>query len=159
MGYIEETGAAQHFRDARITTIYEGTTGIQANDFIGRKTSRDNGAEARAVLADVHAVTTRMREHGDEALRAIGVALGRAAAAVEEALDWMIEAQRDDTRAAHAAAVGYLKAWGLLTGGWQLARCAEAAARRLASGEGDADFMRAKIVTAQYYAANLLPAA
>ena len=159
MGFIEETGAAQHYRDARITTIYEGTTGIQANDFIGRKTSRDNGAEARSVLADVHAVTIGLREHRDLALRGIGVALGRAAAAVEEALDWMIEAQRDDTRAAHAAAVGYLKAWGLLTGGWQLARCAEAAARRLASGEGDADFMRAKIVTVQYYAANLLPAA
>ncbi len=101
MGFIEETGAAQHYRDARITTIYEGTTGIQANDFIGRKTARDGGAVARAVAAEIATVARALREERDPALQAIGAALGTGVEAAEEALEWMLAAyaQRPPRRA------------------------------------------------------------
>src|SRR5207245_1475579 len=89
MGYIEETGAAQHYRDARIITIYEGTTGIQANDLIGRKTARDGGATARLVAAQIDKVAARLASHDGEALNAIGLRLAAATAALQNAIDWM----------------------------------------------------------------------
>ncbi|MEO5701655.1 MAG: acyl-CoA dehydrogenase [Casimicrobiaceae bacterium] len=159
MGFIEETGAAQHYRDARITTIYEGTTGIQANDFIGRKTARDGGAIARGLLAAMRTLATELTGSGESGLQEIGRQLDAAVAAGDEALAWLVPAYADEARSAHAAAVTYLKLWGVLTGGWQLARAAHVAARLLDVGEGDAAFLRAKIVTAQFYAANILPEA
>jgi hypothetical protein len=159
MGYIEETGAAQHFRDARITTIYEGTTGIQANDLIGRKTARDAGAAARAVLVEINKVATELSASAENELKATGKALAASAAALGEAIDWVVANYGGATRAAHAAAVPYLRLWGLVAGGWQLGRAALIAAQRIAEGSGDVAFYRGKIVTARFYAACLLPQA
>ncbi len=159
MGFIEETGAAQHYRDARITTIYEGTTGIQANDFIGRKTARDGGAAARAVLAAAGEVATELAAKQEVSLQNMGRELTAAIEAAEGALAWLVPAYQERPRAAHAAAVTYLRLWGVVVGGWQLARAALAAARHLQAGTGDADFLRAKLVTSGFYAANILPQA
>ena len=159
MGFIEETGAAQHYRDARIITIYEGTTGIQANDLIGRKTARDGGATARAVADDIDKVAARLASHREPELRSIGMRLAAATAGLQSAIDWLVPAYGKNVRVAHAAAVPYLKLWGLLVGGWQLGRGALVASERLSAGEGDGDFFRAKITTARFYAEALLPQA
>jgi len=159
MGFIEETGAAQQYRDARITTIYEGTTGIQANDFIGRKTARDGGAMARAIAADMEKVAQDLGMHPDANLKAIGARLVEGISAVRAAAEWIVPAYGTKPRSAHAVAVPYLKLWGLVTGGWQLARGALAAARHLAEGNGDKSFLTAKIQTARFYAEALMPQA
>src|SRR6185295_15381772 len=159
MGFIEETGAAQHLRDARIITIYEGTTGIQANDLIGRKTARDAGAVARSVAAEIDKVAAKLAARNEPSLQAIGVQLAAATADVQSAIDWMVTAYGPQTRAAHAGAVAYLKLWGLAAGGWQMGRAALVAADHLASGVGDPQFLRAKIATARYFADSLLPQA
>jgi hypothetical protein len=158
MGFIEETGAAQDYRDARITTIYEGTTAIQANDLVGRKTARDGGAVARAVCDEIGKVATELAASADDDLRRIGEALATANAALRQAVDWVVPAFAGATRAAHAASVPYLRLWGLVAGGWQLARGARVAAKRLAEGR-NADFYRGKIATAHFYAECLLPQA
>jgi hypothetical protein len=157
MGFIEETGAAQHYRDARIITIYEGTTGIQANDLIGRKTARDAGAVATAVAADIDKVAAKLASHSDPVLNAIGLQLAASTADLQSAIDWLVPAFAQHTRAAHAGAVPYLKLWGLVAGGWQMGRAALIAHEQLADGVGNADFLRAKIVTARFYADCLLP--
>jgi acyl-CoA dehydrogenase len=157
MGFIEETGAAQHFRDARITTIYEGTTAIQANDLIGRKTARDGGAVAGAIIAEGAKLAARLQASGDATLAAIGARLAHAATVAGRATAWMAGAYGTNTRAAHAGSVAFLRMWGVFAGGWQMARAAEIAARKLAAGEGDGAFLRAKLVTARYYADALLP--
>ena len=144
MGYIEETGAAQHYRDARIITIYEGTTGIQANDLIGRKTARDGGATARAVAAEIDKLAAHLAAHPDATLRTIGLRLAAATAALQASIEWLVPTYGSNTRAAHAAAVPYLELWGIVAGGWQMGRAALAATERLARNGGDGDFMRAK---------------
>jgi len=159
MGFIEETGAAQHLRDARITTIYEGTTGIQANDFIGRKTARDGGQVARAVCGEIADVAGKLSTHANADLHDIGRALSGALVDLESALDWMVRNFATKPREAHAGAVPYLKLWGVVTGGWQMGRAALASSAHLASREGDAAFHRAKIATARFYADCLLPQA
>ena len=159
MGFIEETGAAQHYRDARIITIYEGTTGIQANDLVGRKTARDAGATAKRVAAEIDKVAAHCASSANVALNAIGVRLAAATAALQSAIDWIVETGNVNTRAAYAGSVPYLRLWGIVAGGWQMARAANVAVDKLASGEGDAAFMRAKITTAHFYAENLLPLA
>ncbi|MBS0319284.1 MAG: acyl-CoA dehydrogenase [Proteobacteria bacterium] len=159
MGFIEETGAAQHYRDARIITIYEGTTGIQANDLLGRKTARDCGAVARAVLGDIRKTASALSAASDVQLHPIGSALSTAADAAEAALAWMLANFQSAPRAAFAGSVPYLKLWGLVTGGWQMGRAALVASAKLASGAGDAAFMHAKIATARFYAQALLPQA
>ena len=130
MGFIEETGAAQHYRDARIITIYEGTTGIQANDLIGRKTARDAGAVAKAVAAEIDKVAAKLAARNDPALQAIGVQLASATADLQSAIDWMVPAYGQHTRAAHAGAVRLPEALG-------------ARRRRLADGTRRADRVRA----------------
>jgi hypothetical protein len=157
MGFIEETGAAQHYRDVRITTIYEGTTGIQANDFIGRKTARDAGAVAREIALEMDKVAQELAGSADANLKAIGVRLAESVSAVRAAVDWIVPAYGTNPRAAHAVSVPYLKLWGLVAGGWQLGRGALLAARHLAAGDGDARFLSAKMHTARYYAEALLP--
>jgi acyl-CoA dehydrogenase len=157
MGYIEETGAAQHYRDARIITIYEGTTGIQANDLIGRKTARDGGKVAFSVIAEMRALDAELAKQNGTEFKAIRTQLGAAVAALNEAVEWMVSTFGKDGRAAHAASVPYLKLWGITGGGWQMARAALIAAKRLAEGTGDADFYRAKIATARFYADYFLP--
>jgi len=157
MGFIEETGAAQHYRDARIITIYEGTTGIQANDLIGRKTARDAGAVANAVAGEIDKVAAKLASHSDPSLNAIGMQLAASVADLQAAIAWLVPAFGAQTRAAHAVAVPYLKLWGIVAGGWQLGRGALIATAHLTEGRGNAEFLRAKIATARFYAECLLP--
>jgi alkylation response protein AidB-like acyl-CoA dehydrogenase len=159
MGYIEETGAAQYVRDARITTIYEGTTGIQANDLVGRKTVRDGGAAARAVIVEIEKTAAQLTGNADAGLHPVGAALAESAVALEDAVAWVLKSSASHSRAVHAGAVHYLRLWGLAASGWQLGRSALAAARKLTADEGDAGFLRAKIATARFFAATLLPQA
>ena len=156
MGFIEETGAAQHLRDARITSIYEGTTAIQANDLIGRKIARDGGAAIDAVIRRMRAVETELGAIGDEPFVAIRRALGGGTAALEEAVAYLLATYGRDIKAASVGAVPFLRLLGIVAGGWQLARAALAARRRLEAGEGEADFYRAKIVSARFYADHIM---
>jgi 3-(methylthio)propanoyl-CoA dehydrogenase len=159
MGFIEETGASQHLRDARITTIYEGTTGIQANDLIGRKLARDGGAAMRRLIAlmnaDVDAVATP-GAHGDATLGAIATSLAAGLHALSEATAWLLAAPGRD---AAAGAVPYLKLCGTVCGGWLMARAASGATAQLARGDEHADFLAAKRITAHHYALHVLPVA
>jgi alkylation response protein AidB-like acyl-CoA dehydrogenase len=157
MGFIEETGAAQHYRDARIITIYEGTTGIQANDLIGRKTARDGGAVATAVLGEIGKTAKQLSASSNADLKAMGAALKAAAASTANALAWMVPNFGQAPRAAFAGSVPYLKLWGLVTGGWQMGRAALAAEHELDVNMGDPKFLRAKIATALFYGEALLP--
>jgi hypothetical protein len=159
MGFIEETGAAQHYRDARIITIYEGTTGIQAQDLVGRKTARDGGEAANRVAAEIDKVAAHLASHGDPALNAIGLRLAAATAALQNAIGWVLANYASQPRAALAASVPYLMLWGVVAGGWQMARAASIAVTRLTNGDGDPSFLRAKIATARYYAESILPMA
>ncbi len=152
MGFIEETGAAQHLRDARITTIYEGTTGIQANDLIGRKLGRDGGLTAKAILAEMRSTQEALAKAGGDDLAAIGRGLASAARAADESVDWFVATSARDVRAAFAGAVPFLKLMGITAGGWQMGRAALAAHRKLQAGQGDAEFYRAKIATARFFA-------
>ncbi|HVL56168.1 MAG TPA: acyl-CoA dehydrogenase [Burkholderiaceae bacterium] len=154
MGYIEETGAAQHYRDARILTIYEGTTAIQANDLIGRKTIRDGGRVARAVVARVRETERELAAHGGE-LAAIGAQLAAGADALDDAIGFVVERGNSDPRAVYAGSVPYLMLAGTVLAGWQMGRAALAAARRLRDGD-DPDFARAKIASARFYADHVL---
>jgi alkylation response protein AidB-like acyl-CoA dehydrogenase len=156
MGFIEETGAAQYLRDARITTIYEGTTGIQANDLIGRKITRDGGKTLAAAIATMDEVRQELARSGDRELAAIGERLGAGIAALDQAGRFVAEQMGSDPGVALAGAVPFLELAGIVCGGAQLARSALIAARKLATGDGDASFLRAKIVTARHYADHFL---
>ena len=158
MGFIEETGAAQYLRDARITTIYEGTTGIQANDLIGRKIAREGGATAKAVIGLMHETGAALARQAGGDFAAIGSALGDGVAAVARAVDYIVATYGTDIRAASVGAVPFLKLLGIVCGGWQMARAALAAQARIAAGETD-PFYAAKIVTARFYADHVLRAA
>ena len=156
MGFIEETGAAQYARDARITTIYEGTTGIQANDLIGRKIVRDEGAALAAALAAVREVERALADTGDEALGVIAQRLQTGADALEDVRRFVVSQYRQEPRSVLAGAVPVLELAGIVFGGAQLGRAALVAATKLAAGEGDARFLRAKIVTARHFADHCL---
>jgi 3-(methylthio)propanoyl-CoA dehydrogenase len=156
MGFIEETGAAQHLRDARITTIYEGTTGIQANDLIGRKIAREGGATMKEVIVVMRAVEAELSKAPGEDIAAIREAFSAALTASEECVSWMVIAYGNDIRAAHAGAVPFLKLMGVVCGGWQMARAALLAQQRLSEGKGDKSFYEAKVKTARFYADHLL---
>ncbi len=159
MGFIEETGAAQHFRDARITTIYEGTTAIQANDLLGRKIYRDKGATISAVLEQMKAVAGEARASGDAALSAIANSLDQGVKALEDAVAYILATYGDDVKAASVGSVPFLKLLGIVSGGWQMARAALVSRTRLAEGSGDASFYEGKIVTARFYADHVMSAA
>ncbi|MEO8170374.1 MAG: acyl-CoA dehydrogenase, partial [Oxalobacteraceae bacterium] len=160
MGFIEETGAAQHYRDARILTIYEGTTAIQANDLVGRKTVRDGGATAKAIIVQVRAteaaLAARCAQQPSADLAAIGTQLAAAATALEEVVTYVAGNMKSDIKAVFAGSVPYLKLAGIVLGGWQMARAALIAEQNLAAGEGDASFYRAKIGTARFFADHFL---
>jgi 3-(methylthio)propanoyl-CoA dehydrogenase len=156
MGFIEETGAAQHYRDAKILTIYEGTTAIQANDLVGRKTVRDGGAVAKAILAQVRATAAQLAESPDADFGAIRAQLVAGSAALETVIDYVVANAKSDARAVFAGSVPYLKLAGIVLGGWQMARAALAARQKLDGGAGDAAFYRAKIATARFFADHIL---
>jgi hypothetical protein len=156
MGFIEETGAAQLFRDARITPIYEGTNGIQAADLIGRKVARDKGEAIRAVIAEIREVEAALEREKDANLSAIAARLRDGAAALEQAVQWLVTTYGADVRRASVGAAPFLELFGAVAGGWQLARAALAAQRRLAAGSDDAGFLGAKLQTARFYADHVL---
>jgi len=155
MGYVEETGVAQHMRDARITSIYEGTTGIQALDLIGRKTALDNGVVVRALLAQVKQDAGALNAIGQDGLAA---ALVKSADEALRAVAFILENFATQPALPAAGSVPFLKVMGIVLGGWQLARAALAAQRLLDAGdEGDRDFLQAKLISARFYGQHLLP--
>jgi 3-(methylthio)propanoyl-CoA dehydrogenase len=155
MGFIEETGAAQHLRDAKILTIYEGTTAIQANDLVGRKTARDGGAMARSLAGQIEVTERELAKRDSVAARAMARRLAAARQAFVDVVDFIAAQTKGNPNAAFAGSVPYLLLAGNLVAGWQMARALIAAEERLAQGE-DADFMRAKITTARFYADHIL---
>ena len=156
MGFIEETGAAQHLRDARITTIYEGTTGIQAGDLVGRKVAREGGATARQWVSVLKQLDSEMSGSKNPDIQAIRAALAAGAQAVADGVDYIVANAGSDVKGVFAGAVPFLKLMGVVAGGWQMARAALAAERKLASGEADKSFFEAKIKTARFYADHVL---
>ncbi|MFM7531475.1 MAG: acyl-CoA dehydrogenase [Rubrivivax sp.] len=155
MGFIEETGAAQHLRDAKILTIYEGTTAIQANDLVGRKTARDGGRTARAIAAQAQATEEALATRPSAACRNFSRRLGAARRAFLDAVDFMAGQAKASPNAVYAGSVPYLTLAGTFISGWQMGRALMAAEDRLAEGQ-DEDFMRAKIATACFHADHIL---
>jgi len=156
MGYIEETGIAQQYRDVRIITIYEGTTGIQALDLLGRKLIGDMGASATAVGKKMEAVAKECAAHANEEVKAIGEALLKSLAALTEVSQWMGMTGMGNMNKALACSVPYLKLWGVIAGGWQMARAAKISADKIAAGDPDAEFYKAKLATAKFYTTHVL---
>jgi 3-(methylthio)propanoyl-CoA dehydrogenase len=151
VGFVEETGAAQYLRDARITPIYEGTTAIQANDLIGRKLARDGGEAAQTVVAEMRTLARALS--ADAKLSGLAPALSAAVDALEQAIGYVVGNYATDIRAVSVGAVPMLKLFGIVAGGWQLLRSASIAQRRLADASGgDAAFYEAKISSARFYA-------
>ncbi len=160
MGYIEETGAAQHWRDARITTIYEGTTGIQANDLVGRKIIRDRGKAVRAVVDEMRRFEGELRTNQPNAsLESIRDEYTRGVDALANAVEYIVANYSVSPKRVMAGAVPFLKLFGIVAGGWQLARGAMVSANRLAEGKGDLGFYSGKIATARFFAEHVLATA
>jgi len=155
MGFIEETGAAQYYRDAKILTIYEGTTAIQANDLVGRKTGRDGGRTAKAIAAQIEATEAELAQRGSEAAREVLRGLTAARLAFLDVVDFVVAGGRTDPNAVFAGSVPYLMLAGNLVAGWQLARSLLVAEDCLAR-DSDKAFMQAKITTARFYAGHIL---
>ena len=174
MGFIEETGAAQYYRDARILTIYEGTTAIQANDLVGRKTARDGGKTARAILAQIRKTENELARFASVDLAtkapnnftaqmradfaALRDSLVQASKAFEESVDFVAAHAKTDIRAVYAGSVPYLMLAGTVIGGWNMARAALVAQAKIESGDKD-PFYASKIKTARFYADHILPRA
>lgn len=156
MGFVEETGACQHLRDSRITTIYEGTTGIQAADLAGRKLSMDRGAAMRALVADIEATAEDLGRLPGDDIATIRDGLREGASALAEATEWILSSR--DANAVMAISFDYLMLAGTVCGGWQMARAAGVAQNKLMTGE-DSVFHEAKLVTARFYAEHILPKA
>jgi hypothetical protein len=156
VGFIEETGVAQLYRDIRIAPIYEGTNGIQANDLVGRKLMRDKGAAAHDFIAGLRACDGDLATARGEDMSAIRAALAEGSAALARSTDWLVETYGGDPALALAGATPYLRLFGTVAGGWLMAMAALAAARCLNEGTGDKAFLTAKLVTARFYADNIL---
>ena len=156
MGFIEETGAAQHYRDARILTIYEGTTAIQANDIVGRKTVRDGGAVALALCAEVATTEEDLAAHSEVECAIMRHALRGAREMLVQTINHIVANAKTNPKAVYAGAVNYLQLAGVVLCGWQMARAMMVALDRM---EDDPDFYAAKLVTARFYAESVLPTA
>ena len=156
MGFIEETGAAQHLRDARIAPIYEGTNGIQANDLVGRKLLRDGGAAARELIDEMRAIDGALASRPGDDIAAIRALLAAGIDAFAAGSAAMLETAAAEPARGLAGAVPYLKLAGTVVGGWLMARAALAAQDRLAQDEGDAGFNEAKLLAARFYAEHVL---
>jgi len=156
MGFIEETGAAQHLRDARITTIYEGTTGIQAGDLVGRKIAREGGATAKGWLELLKKFDAELGKSGNADIQALRGRLSAAVQAVSDCVNYIVANAGTDPNAAFAGAVPFLKLMGITAGGWQLARAALISESKINKKEGDQSFYRAKIATARFFGDHVL---
>ena len=159
MGFVEETGAAQHLRDARILPIYEGTNGIQARDLVGRKVAKDGGETMLALVAEMRATAEEMKAAPGDDLEAIRTGLEAAADALEDATKWVAQSVKAELVNALAGSVPFLRLAGTALGGWLLARGALVAQTRLGQRDGDPAFLEAKLVTARFYAEVILPPA
>ena len=155
MGFIEETGAAQYMRDSKILTIYEGTTAIQANDFVGRKTARDGGTSAKAIAARIEATEQALAASSNKDAQVFGKRLKAAREAFVDAVAFIASTAKGSPNAAFAGSVPYLMLAGNLVGGWQTGRALLVAAERAAAGD-DVPFMTAKIATARFYGDHIL---
>ena len=156
MGFIEETGAAQYYRDAKILTIYEGTTAIQANDLIGRKTARDGGQTAKAIARQIEQTEAALAKSGSASAQAMLKRLRAAREAFVQVVDFVAGNTKASPNAVFAGSVPYLMLAGNLMAGWQMARALLAAEAQLAQGDADKPFLAAKIATARFYAEHLL---
>jgi len=156
MGFIEETGAAQYYRDAKILTIYEGTTAIQANDLVGRKTARDGGQTAKAIARQIAGTEVELGNSESVAARAVLKRLSAARVAFEQVVDFVAAGTKGNPNAVFAGSVPYLMLAGNLMAGWQLARALLVAESQLKAGEGDSAFLQAKVTTARFYAEHIL---
>ncbi|MGQ0752217.1 MAG: acyl-CoA dehydrogenase [Betaproteobacteria bacterium] len=154
MGFIEEAGAAQYLRDARITTIYEGTTGIQANDLVGRKVAFEKGATAQAVISQMRGLDAPLAQAGLASMRENFTS---ALDGLESATRWLVETYARDPRAAAAVSVPYLKLFGIVAGGAMMARAALIAQEKCKDADSGDAFYQAKLATARFYADHLLP--
>lgn len=159
MGFIEETGAAQHLRDARILPIYEGTNGIQARDLVGRKVAKDGGETMLALVAEMRATAEEMKAAPGDDLEAIRTGLSAAADALEDATKWVAQSVKAELVNALAGSVPFLRLAGTALGSWLLARSALVAQTRLGQRDGDPAFLEAKLVTARFYTEVILPPA
>ncbi|MFM2049768.1 MAG: hypothetical protein RL682_259 [Pseudomonadota bacterium] len=155
MGFIEETGVAQYYRDAKILTIYEGTTAIQANDLVGRKTSRDGGQTAKGIAGQIEATEAELTTSGTSSALAVAKRLKVAREAFIDVVDFVAGNTKTSPNAVFAGSVPYLMLAGNLMAGWQMARGLLVAQEQLTAGV-DAPFMQAKITTARFYADHIL---
>jgi len=156
MGYVEETGVAQFFRDARIASIYEGTNGIQAIDLVGRKLVRDGGATVSAFVSDMRALDAALANAG-ERLAATRAALAKGLDEIVQCSSYILGAERKDPELASAVGFNYLMLVGNVIGGWQLARGALAALRELGAGASDRTFLEVQVVMSEFYAEQVMP--
>ena len=154
MGFIEETGAAQHLRDVRITAIYEGTNGIQAIDLVGRKVGREGGATARALIETMRADLLALPAVGD--MEPVRQRLADGIDALAKATDWLVDSFADDPNAVAAGAVHYMKLLGIVAGGWLMTKAAATANVKLAAGDGDPRYLKGKLVTTRFFADHIL---
>jgi hypothetical protein len=156
MGYIEETGAAQYLRDVRISSIYEGTTGIQAIDLLGRKIIRDEGTEARRLLAEIQACATDLSSSPKIPLQQIAADLQKAVQSVSKALDWVLHEHATNPQATLTGAYPLLQCFGFITGGWLMAKSASLSEAVLQTDASNA-FALQKIASATFYSQSILP--
>ncbi len=159
MGFIEETGAAQYYRDARILPIYEGTTAIQANDLVGRKTLRDGGAVAQHFAAQIDATVAQLQASSHACLNGLAANLAQANAAFRQVVDFVLVHTKTAPNNVFAGSVLYLKLAGLVVSAWHSARAALAAQAQLDAGNNDVVFLNGKIDTSAFYIQSLLPQA
>jgi 3-(methylthio)propanoyl-CoA dehydrogenase len=156
MGFVEETGAAQYYRDSRISAIYEGTTGIQANDLVGRKVGREGGQTAFALIKEMEKLVPALEGAADTNLKAFAKALNAGIKEFKRATEWIVEVFPANPGAVNAGAVHYLKLAGTVCGGWMMGRAALIASQQLTKGEGDAEFLKAKIITTRFYGDHII---
>jgi hypothetical protein len=155
MGYVEETGVAQFYRDARIASIYEGTNGIQAIDLVGRKLLRDGGATISAFVSEMRSVDAPLANAGED-LAVVRAALSRALDELVQSSTYLITSEKRDPELVSAAAFDYMMLIGTAIGGWQLARGALAALAQMAASS-DKAFLQSQVVMARFYAEHVLP--
>ncbi len=158
MGYIEETGAAQHMRDARILPIYEGTTGIQGMDLVGRKIMRDNGLALMDLIADMKATEAEFTGAGED-LNRIRQGLAEGISLLEQTAGWLLENLQTNGNVMGSVAVNVMMLAGVVSGAWQMARAALISQHQLGANKGNQSFYQAKIVTAKFYMDHILPRA
>ena len=156
-GYVEETGAAQYMRDARILPIYEGTTGIQANDLVGRKILGDEGVAIAVMIADMRSTVSDLAANED--LQSLSNSLGESIDQLETAVRWLVKSAPEDPNLPGTASVNLLMGIGTIFGGWQMARAALAVTGGVGVAQSDPGFCKAKLITANFYAEHILPRA